>query len=201
MGLFPKSIRDFFNMFGLCQSDADLARRPVLIDAIIAHARPYLSTASSSREKRMQQFLDYATIGALEKIAAEKVIVCFDERLKEEESIFAPATVEAVYYNNGQQKILAIKDIGACMSSFNANLDFTSGSLTYKLCALLDEKAVGTYAATETLIVGQAFPLSANILQYHQVTAEEAARRPSLSTPPPIVLAPTPNRAPAPGRE
>jgi len=110
-------LRDFFAAVGLCESTETLAKRPALIDKMIDQSMHYADRQDqfeqdSPYEDRLRQVLDCAYYSDLQTLVDHNVIVCLDHRLDHQNTGFWSTTMKSLFYDLGDQKVLAIRNNG-----------------------------------------------------------------------------------------
>ena len=110
-------LRDFFAAVGFCESTADLERKPALLDKIVKNSLYYADpqtalSKGASYESRLRLALGQASTANLERLIHEQVTVCLDQRLANLESGFWDSEIYAVYYDDGERKVLGLYDNG-----------------------------------------------------------------------------------------
>lgn len=110
-------LRDFFSKIGLCESTADLARKPQLIDNIVDYSLHYADQQThyeqdSTYEQRLRAVLPCASAYTLDKLIENNVIVCLDQRLGHQNIGFWSTEIRALFYNGDEHKVLSISDRG-----------------------------------------------------------------------------------------
>lgn len=109
--------RDIFAKIGFCESTADLERKPQLVAQIVARSVPRKdlrqeTEAAIPYAQRLSAVLDYASVGALDTLLRENVIVCLDRRLPAQKEGWFTSTIHSGFYSHGGERVLTLWDNG-----------------------------------------------------------------------------------------
>jgi hypothetical protein len=106
------ALRNIFAALGLCDSTADLARKPRLVQQIVDHSLPHVNWVDDGYADRLRGHLDAAYTLTLDRLVANNVIVCLDKRMSRLDSDPWDARVDAAYYNTDGRRIVSLPDTG-----------------------------------------------------------------------------------------
>lgn len=107
-------LRDFFARANLCESTAEIARKPALIASVVDYSIPRTrlpeNMTAENYAHRLQYALHEADNAALEFLLQKDIAVCLDQRLGALGHPVFSDYIMSVYYPDAPQKILSLYD-------------------------------------------------------------------------------------------
>jgi hypothetical protein len=100
------------------EQGADLARKPQLIDQIVANSlarctqQTRFAEKGSYEERLREVFNNGVRSGAFDAYMNKKITICLDQRLPDFKGHFLENTFYATYYYNGGEPVIAVRDNG-----------------------------------------------------------------------------------------
>jgi len=110
-------LRDVFSKVGFCESTADLARKPQLVEQLVRASaarvdRSLETNTEAPYEERLRAALSCANVYALDTLIREDVTVCLDQRLGQQKEGWFTTTIHAGFYTRNGESILSLYDDG-----------------------------------------------------------------------------------------
>lgn len=109
-------LRTIFSKVGLCESHADLARKPELAAQLAQRSMAVTDPAcwtpgTTPYAERLEKMLIRAESKALDSMIAQNITVCLDNRLKTMRADTPAQEVHILFYN-GPAKVFSMNDFG-----------------------------------------------------------------------------------------
>lgn len=109
-------------LYACNRANEDPGRRAIVVDSIVHHSDERCLTGPTNGERpayeaRLRAVLDAVDLETLEVMKDLEVVVCLDQRVGAQDTLWWSPEVAGVYYDTGDTRVISLRDDGAAPGS------------------------------------------------------------------------------------